>query len=362
MAKIAILNDLHFGLRGSNLTFTNFIRKFHDEIFFPYLEEHNIENVILAGDIFDIRKYVELRTAQETHERFFKPLEKLGCKVWAIVGNHDDFYRNSNEVNSMQALYSLGRQTKGMTIVDTQPMEVDFDGTPILLMPWIASSHYTDFMKIANKSKAQICVMHAEFAEFEMYRGNFQEHGMDHKLFEKFDMVISGHYHHKSSRENIHYLGTQYEITWADYGDQKGFHILDTDTRELKFIHNPFNIFHKVYYNDTKYSTLEELLDSIDTESISGGYVKLVVEMKTKPFWFDRVFDKLEKSEIVNLQIVDESLNLYSEFYETEGTVEDTLTILDKYVEGLDLDTDKEPVVSLMKSLYEEAIRVVEQA
>ncbi|AGS81034.1 recombination endonuclease [Caulobacter phage Cr30] len=316
----------------------------------------------MAGDIFDIRKYVELRIAQEAHERFFKELENLGVSTYAIIGNHDSTFFRSNEINSIQALYSSGRQTKGMMIVDTEPKEIEIDGTKILLLPWIASSHYADFMKVVDKSRASILVSHLELSGYEMYRGNFMEHGMDEKLFQKFDMVLSGHYHHKSSRDNIHYLGTQYEITWADYGDQKGFHILDTDTRKLEFIHNPFKMFHKVYYDDLKYNTLDDLLNSIDTSSIAGGYVKLVVVNKTKPFWFDRVFDKLEKSDVVNLQIVDESLNLYSEFEETQGTVEDTLTILDKYVDGLDIDIQKEPVVNLMKSLYEEAVRVVEQA
>jgi hypothetical protein len=192
-----------------------------------------------------------------------------------------------------------------------------------------------------------------------MYKGNFMETGMDRKIVEKFDMVISGHYHHKSSQNNIHYLGTQFEITWADFDDQKGFHIFDTDTRELEFIKNPIKIFKKAYYNDLN-KTFEEIMEEFDPKEYENCYVKLIVSNKQNPYWFDLFFEKLEKSGLVNLHIVDETLSLYTEFRDEEGSLEDTLTILNKYIDGLDIDA-KDSVEELMKSLYDEAIHLVEE-
>ena len=38
---------------------------------------------------------------------------------------------------------------------------------------------------------------------------------------------------------------------WNDAGDIRGFNIFDTETYEMEFIENPYNMFEKVYYEDT---------------------------------------------------------------------------------------------------------------
>jgi UDP-2,3-diacylglucosamine pyrophosphatase LpxH len=339
--------------------FDEYFQKFYQNVFFQYLDEHSIKHVAFLGDIFDVRKYLNIQTAQQANARIFKPLADRGISTYAMVGNHDSYFVREVTTNSMRALFEH-REYPGMTLIDT-PTELEFDGTKILVLPWIASSNYVECMEAAKNTKADIAFMHAEFSGFEMYRGNFIEHGMDRSLFSKFDMILSGHYHHKSHQDNVHYLGTQYEITWADYDDSKGFHVFDTETRELEFVINPYKIFHKVYYDDTKWKSLEEALNTIKPELYDGCYVKLVVVQKQNPFWFDQFFDKLEKSNLVNLQIVDDSLILYTEFKDEEGSLDDTLTILNKYIEGLDLEQDKKPIEQLMKGLYDEATLIVEQ-
>lgn len=359
MAKIALLNDLHYGARNSSDIFASYFSKFYNEVFFPYLDEHNIEHVAVLGDIFDIRKFVGLKTATLADNELFKPLADRKIKTWYIVGNHDIYFRNELHINSIRALYN-NRTYEGMTIIDS-PTEVEIDSCKILMLPWIASGNLAECKKAIKKTKAQILFSHLELSGFEMYRGQFVEHGETHAEYSKFDSVFSGHFHHKSSRDNIHYLGTQFEITWADYGDQKGFHVFDTETRELEFIHNPFKIFHKVYYDDSKTKSAEELLDKLDVSQYSGCYIKLVVVNKNNPYWFDLFFDALEKSECVNLQIVDETANLYTEMYENSGTIQDTTSMINQYIEGLDLDGDKPKLEALMASLYQEAINLVEE-
>lgn len=360
MAKILCLNDLHFNARNNSQIFANYFNKFYQNVLFPYIDEHKIEYVCILGDITDVRKTVNFLAATRLHRDLLKPLSDRGVKVIAKIGNHDSYYTAELSINSMQALYG-DRELPGLTIIDG-PTELNIDGCDILMLPWICSSNYAETMRKVRETRAQICFGHLELAGFEMYRGNFIEHGMDAALFQKFDMVLSGHYHHKSTQGNIHYLGTQFEITWADYDDTKGFHVFDTTDRSLTFVQNPNKIFHKVQYDDTKFSTLEDMMATLDTEQYAGSYVKLVVNQKTNPYWFDLFFDRLEKSEIVNLQIVDETLqHIYSEFQDTEGSLDDTITILNKYIEGLDLEANKDTLEGLMRSLYDEAVSLTEQ-
>lgn len=359
MARIACINDIHFNARNNSQIFANYFNKFYKE-FIEYVIKEKIEYVCILGDITDVRKTVNFLAAMRLHSDLLKPLSDAGIKVIAMIGNHDSYYTAELSVNSMRALYQ-DRELPGLSIIDV-PTEINIDGCDLLLLPWIASGNYAETMRKVKETRAQVCFGHFEFAGFEMYKGNYIEHGMDHTLFQKFDIVLSGHYHHKSTQGNVHYLGTQFEITWADFDDTKGFHIFDTSDRSLKFIQNPHRIFHKVYYDDSKFKRAEDMLASLDTEQYAGCYVKLVVVNKNNPYWFDMFFDKLEKSEIVNLNIVDETLNhIYAEFNEEEGSLDDTITILNKYIDGLDMDANKESLEGLMRSLYNEAQALTEQ-
>jgi uncharacterized protein (DUF342 family) len=181
--------------------------------------------------------------------------------------------------------------------------------------------------------------------------------GMDHKIFDKFDAVYSGHYHHKSTEGNITYLGCPYEMTWQDYQDEKGFHIFDTETRVLTRVTNPFNMFHKLWYDDQEMDF--ETLTNINFEQYKDSFVKVIIKNKTNPYLFDSYIERLEKNDLVNLQIVEDHLNLDLE--DTEDIIneaEDTVTILDKYVDGLEMSADRDKVKSVMRELYNEALTV----
>jgi len=360
MAKVALVNDIHIGVRSDSQIFGDFQSKFYREVFFPYIDKHDIKYFAALGDILDRRTFVNYQSAKRLEESIVRPLHDRGIESWWIVGNHDMPLKNSCEINSMKQLYG-NHKYDTMNIVDT-PTDIEVDGTKLLLLPWICSGNYADCFKAMKKTKANILLAHLEISGFEMYKGSVVDIGMDYKEFQKFEMVLSGHFHHRSHRANIWYLGTQYEQTWADFSDVKGFHILDTDTRELEFIKNPFTIFHKIVYDDTSTNSLKALLAFVREDDVKDKYVKLVVRNKTNPFWFDSVFDKLEKCNPVNVQVQDESMNFALDFDTASEQVEDTLQILHRYLEEMDLDTNKDDLENLLKSLYHDAQNLVEQA
>ena len=351
--KIALITDTHWGARGDSIAFAEYFNRFYYEHFFPYLAEHGISRIFHLGDIVDRRKYINFVTARHLR-KFVEYCDTSGIRLDVIVGNHDTSFKNTNEVNSMRELFE--HSTYDIHYY-SDPTDVDINGTTIGVLPWVCSGNYEESMDFLRNTSAQILFGHLEIAGFEMYKGAVNDHGFDSKIFDKFDVVCSGHFHHKSTRGNINYLGAPYEMSWSDYNDPRGFHIFDTETRELTFIRNPLTMFNKIHYHDQD-KTLDDIM-AVDFDHYKGSYVKLIVHSKTNPYWFDMFVDKIEKAGVLDLQVVDDNLNLQ---LEDDGDIvseaEDTLTVLNKVVDQVDSRVDKKVLYNFLSSLYNEALSV----
>ena len=352
--KIALLGDVHVGARNDNLAIHDYFEKFYNEVFFPYLLEHKIDTIVQFGDLFDRRKYINFVSLNRSKKYLFNPLRDYGITMHVFVGNHDTAFKNTNEVNSPELLLTEYPNIH----VYSDPVDINFDGTPITLLPWVCSGNIQQCLDHIKNTPAQILFGHLELAGFEMHRGAVNDHGQfDNEILSKFDVVCSGHFHHKSSRGNIHYLGTPYEMSWSDYNDPRGFHIFDTETRELEFIRNPNVIFNKVHYDDAD-KAMDDVV-GIDFARYRGTYVKVIVRNKTNPYWFDMFVDRLEKAGTVDIQVVEDHLNLNLEDdSEIVNEAEDTLTILRKVVDGIEANVPKKDLDLFLTNLYNEAMHV----
>ena len=351
--KICLLGDVHFGARNDSIHFHDFFKKFYSQVFFPYLKEHNITTVIQLGDVFDRRKYINFQSLKLCRSYFFEPLAEIGVKCHIIIGNHDTYFKNTNEVNSLNLLLN---EYSNIEVHET-PTSVAFEDYNALLVPWICQDNEKECLDAIDTSTADVIIGHFEIAGFEMYRGAVCDEGLDMNMFNKHPLVLSGHFHHKSTHKNIQYLGTPYEITWSDYNDQKGFHILDTDTKTLTFVPNPHIMFHKVHYDDET-KTMDDVL-SLDFDQYKSTIVKIIVRNKNNPAWFDMFVDKLEKAGVYGVQVVDDHFHMdVVNDDDIVSEAEDTQTILTKYVRQLDNVVDKQKLESLMLSLYQEALTV----
>jgi hypothetical protein len=204
-------------------------------------------------------------------------------------------------------------------------------------------------------SKSQICFGHFEIAGFEMDKGIICDVGLDKSILNKYDIVLSGHFHHKSTKDNITYVGTPYEMTWADYKDNKGFHIFDTTNRELEFVPNPYDMFVKIYYDDTKQDF--DWWKGYDFESLKNTYVKVVVVNKQNPYLFDHVIDNVYKASAADIAIVEDFNDaLLDADDDLIDQAEDTITILNKYIDNLQLDIESDKLKTIMRELYVEAL------
>jgi DNA repair exonuclease SbcCD nuclease subunit len=348
--KVAVINDTHFGARGDSQAFMDYFKRFYEEIFFPTLQERGIDTIIHMGDVVDRRKFINWKTTFQMREIFFDVCSDRGIKLHLILGNHDVFYRNTLIVNALDGL-RLG-DNENFTVYE-EPTEIELDGNKFFLQPWICDENKEQSLKAIEETTAQVLFGHLEVKGFEMHAGQYSQSGIDASMFNKFDMAFSGHFHHKSDNGNIYYLGNQYQITWSDYKDTKGFHIFDTDTREIEYIVNPFEMFHKIYYDDEE-MTLESIQND-DYSVYKGCYVKLVIVNKKNPFWFDTLMDKLYAADVADISVVenfDQDLDIEDDMI---NEAEDTLTILSKYVNSLNIDNKKE-LDNLLISLYNESL------
>lgn len=340
--KYALITDTHWGARGDHLGFLDYFERFHNDIFFPTLEERKIQNIIHLGDLVDRRKYINYFTASRLRHCFLDRLAGYTCTI--IAGNHDTYHKNTNDVNALKEL------VEGRARVISEPCEED----NFLWLPWINSSNEKRAIELIEASNARFVFGHLQLKGFEMHVGSFADDGLDSALLSKFEGVYSGHFHHKSTRNNVHYLGAPYEITWSDYSDLRGFHIFDSETGELEFIQNPYSMFHKVIYNDSN-TSLEKLME-LDFSKFTKRYVKIILLKKENPYWFEKFFDEIEKANPFDLQVVEDHLNLgIEEDPEMIEKAQDTFTILKTYVNNMSGQVDKPRLEKLLKELYDEA-------
>ena len=346
--KIALITDTHFGARNDNLNFNEYFFEFYEKQFFPYLEEHNITDVIHLGDVMDRRKFISYRTAKDFRERFIDRFKNINLHM--LVGNHDTFYKNTTAINSLNELVD-GRYDN--ISVYEKTTEVEFDGCKILFVPWINADNMSHTTKMLKTSYAQIVMGHLELNGFEMQKGMVMDHGWDKKKFNRFDMVMSGHYHHKSDDGQIFYLGTPYEIYWNDWNDPKGFHVFDTNKRELERIVNPNRIFSKIYYDDS----LSSFGDSHDMSPYKNCFVKLIVVNKKDLYAFDKFVDRLLQTDCYEVKIIEDfsELDAINVSDDIVKNTEDTMTLLERYIDDLDVTLSKSRLKNTMRTLYTEA-------
>jgi len=347
--KIALITDTHFGARNDSLIFSDFFRKFYENVFFPTLKERGITDVIHLGDVVDRRKFINYKTLNSMKEILFIPLKEMGGNIKIIVGNHDIYYKNTLAVNSMTEL------TKGMSHVTVydKPTEVSLtDDHKVLFVPWICDDNEEETKELIEKTRTKVAFGHLHLVGIEQNKGSYSIDGYSSSMYKAFQRVFSGHFHHRSTTGNITYLGNPYEITWSDYNDPRGFHIYDTETMETEFIQNPYSMFHKIYYDDDK-------LDYGDLSRYEDCYVKIIVQKKNNSYLFETLMDKLIDVGVGHISVVDNLFDIedIGDDIESMEDVEDTMSVIRSCVDGLEIE-NKESLNQLMQNLYNEALTV----
>lgn len=360
---IGVVADTHFGARNDSAPMQQSIKRFLDTVFFPTLDRYDIKRVLHAGDYFDRRKYCNIGTARFVYDNYRTPMRKRGVQEDTILGNHDIYLRHSTDISAVQEFY---RGEKDV-YVHANPTELDVDGLGILMLPWITDNNRAEAERSLSVSTSSVVLGHLEISGFQQYRGLPSVGGMDAEGFNRFELVMSGHYHHKSSKGPIHYLGAPYPMIWSDYHDPRGFHLFDTDTKELTFIPNPYSLFARLVYDDTgkTHDYVKQLVAEIrDPKSpYHDAYVKVVVQAKNQPYWFDLVMDALFQVNAQDVMVIDDIIvNDDDTEQEVETTDVDTLTLMRDFINDTTISCDKDALFAFLKTKYQDAMAATQSS
>ena len=348
--KVAIITDQHFGARKNSKLFHDYFLKFYDDVFFPTLEKEKITTVIDMGDTFDSRKGIDFSALTWAKDHYFDRLRDMGIEVHTIVGNHTAYYKNTNDINAIDLLLREYDNVK----VYSETTSIDVCGLNVLLVPWINQENKEMTLKMINKSRAPVCMGHLELQGFKVNDYVVMDHGMDMDPFKKFEKVFSGHFHTRSTQDNISYLGNPYEIYWNDCEDTRGFHLFDTETLETTPVNNFHRLFYKIYYTDNDYQLF-------DASELKDKIVKLVVRKKTDTKKFEKFIDKLYASNIAELKIVEnfEFNGWFDKELDGDYESEDTMSILNNYIQESEISLDKSIIQKMMNEVYQEACELI---
>lgn len=264
--KSLIIGDLHIGVHNNSTCHLNQSLNFFNTYIFPILND--IDNIILLGDVFDKRTNIDINILKVVKENIF---DKLTKPIYWILGNHDVYYENTNNVNSSKLL----NEYKNIIAIN-KPMTIN----NIDLIPWISHDNVSMISDYISTSKSKYCMGHFAFNGFKFDKTRVAEikEKISQSAFRKYTKVFSGHFHTYSENNNIMYTGTPYELTWIDSDDEKSFYILDDDNI-IKNVNNN-KLYIKLNFTEAKEFTKED---------IYGKIIKVVYD------------ETISKDEVINL-------------------------------------------------------------
>lgn len=358
---IAIISDTHFGQKSFSKSIFETQMEYFEQEFFPYILKNKIKNVFHLGDIVHNRNTIDLWILQELKTRFFKWFDNNGVKLHLLIGNHDLYYRSTLD-------YSFQKENLkeffNCIIYDKETI-IEIDRYTIAMVPWICD---TDSYILPEN--VDIFFGHLEMRAFPMMKNIVSHDGYEVDMFKNYKYVFSGHYHTKSNKDNVYYIGTQYQLTWNDYNEDKGFYVLK-DNYKLEYIKNTISPkFVKIFYNDSESLILKQVgLEQSENISIDqcleickNNYIRVYIEKCINQLDFDNFFSSLNliskndyKIEIINLEDVIEDYD-FSHIEENED--ENTINIINNYISNMTFEESisKETLIEMSKKLYQEAM------
>ena len=336
--KVALISDLHFGIKKNDKIFQESQLKFFKEQLVDELKKRDINKIFVLGDIFDTRQSVNVQTENVVLDLFrntFKDFE-----VHVIVGNHDLYYTTMTEVNSLKILSLL----PNVNVYEHSEI-VNFDGTDVLFLPWITD--YSSFKPITKNVKYAFA--HLDVTGFMMDKVNMCSSGIEmEKITDKIEHTYTGHFHSRSNKilngKSITYIGSPYQLTRIDRGDERGCTILDLDTNETEFIKNEKSmIFNKISFPnepDDKEKFVKGNVIDVEVTYENAKYAKKLYDyVKDLDNYFPAypVNVKILQKEEAESNLKIESINLFSLFK--------------SYIDDMTID-NKEKVYSSLVELY----------
>lgn len=339
--KIAIIADTHFGVKNDSPFMLDYQEKFF-EGFFKDCRERGVEKIVHLGDFFDRRRHINFHTLNRVRKFFLQRIRDYGMTMDVVVGNHDCFFKDSIGVNSVSEIFC---EYPEISVID-KPVFVDGIG---LFCPWINDETRDLVMEMLDKHHGTDSVVfgHFEIAGIDIGGGSEYDSIIDKKSLAGYRKVFSGHYH----THNEYYVGSPYQLTWGDYGDDKGYVVLDTVTGVDEFVVNKNEMYVKVLYN----SDVKDYVSTFVDGSYKGKVVRIIVEKCDDDLTFAAFLDMIEKDGAVEVSVVNDVENIVFDNDESVSYDIGTVQLIEEYVDALGGNFDKDAVKEFLKRILMEA-------
>lgn len=343
--RVAILTDLHWGVRSNNLFFLEKMEEFYYGFFIPYIKKEGIDVVWILGDVFENRKQINVQIINRAQD-FFQTLQNEGVRVYCIAGNHDYFFKNTNDVGSLGPILKPYSNVHLISKFDVIP----FDSVSVGFISWISPDVKEEALRWIQTVDASILCGHFEINSFEIIKGVVCHSGFEPEMFERFDCVLSGHFHIRAKSGVINYLGNPYQTNWGEAGYEKGFHCFDTSTQTLEFIKNPINVYDVIHYND------DFDIISFDPEAYTEKIVRIFAESgKSKNKKKLEVLIERITGICHSVELIEDKEVLIDD--DGQAVVGDTTQLIKQFLDSCSLDhLDKTALEQIVFDVYREAL------
>lgn len=337
--KIALLADLHFGVKKSDQTFQQSQLRFLKGQFINEIKEQGIDTIVICGDVFDTRQSVNVQTQNVVIDWFKNALNDFNVHI--IVGNHDMYTTNSTEVNSLKMIDLL----PNVTVYET-PTKTIIGNKEVLMLPWVTDYSQFDTLLLENYHTA---FAHLDIVGFDM-GGRLSEGGLTIKdVMSKIDNTYTGHYHSRSHREfngkTITYVGSPYQITRIDKGTERGYGVLDLDTDAFNW-----------HDNMESMKFIEFIYPDYDTNLVKGNVIDLKIPFE-KQNETKKIYDLVQKLEKFEPAYPINVFNMENTENQQEIEIDvnslNLTNLFKSYIEQLDTELNKDELYSKLTELYD---------
>lgn len=350
--RVWILGDIHFGVRSNSQEWLDIQKEFFEKQFIPTLKKNVKPGDVLVqvGDTFDNRQNINIKVLNYAVDLF----ERLGeiLPVHIICGNHDIWAKKTNEITSIDSLKWIPNVQ-----IYKDPKLLTWCNRKVLMMPWRRDVPH-EIETLSKYPTADIIFCHSEVSGIYLNDKVKNDHGTKPSTYRKYARVYSGHIHYRQEKEKLLMVGTPYELTRSDRGNQKGWDLVDLETMQETFFPNEISP-KFLKFNITK---LYDVKLGDFKEQIKNNFIDLYIPSKiatnnTLSELINRLHGisrKLEPNIYQDEDIIDK------DFYDLDEEVYKNYNIMNLcnlYVDNLNYDDDtKQKLKSKLKQIHDQCV------
>lgn len=346
--RVWFITDTHLGVRNNSNEWIEIIGDYFNNWFIPLVEkEYKPGDVLLhLGDYYDSRQSVNLKVLNLGVDVAEKLSKIFVDGVHVIIGNHDIWNKSSNDINSLKSLKWIPNIT-----IHEEPTTLSMCGKKFFLMPW-RKDHEAEKECLDSIEPHDYLCCHTDVTGMKFNRYVNIESGVSSDSMKKFKRVFSGHIHYAQEKGNIKMLGSPYEITRSDMGNQKGITLLDLETGDERFFRNDFSPkFKKFDFNTVLEMTIE------DAEGLfSNNFVDIMVDSSISfKAPLNVITDNIASARKISFHPFDPNQNglLTEQFQNNENRTFSVMDFIDSYISSLEYDEQtKEKLLKSINKLH----------